>query len=120
MKKISLVMLMGLAGCAGPTYDPTYQADWKPAPPAGEVRAAHEELARCHLRAAQELDDKRSDAATIARAVDTQCGTASMRLLDLRTRGISAYERRDLEASWPAFTRDAALKMVLRVRARQP
>lgn len=115
------LLALALVGCAtGAPTDPTYQPDFKPRPSPEQMRQADVALARCHLAAARELDDGRSDAGTIARAVDSACQSDSTALLDMRTRGISAYERRDIETAWPKFSRDAALAMVLRVRNRDP
>ena len=109
MKILALLCCSLLAGCA---------ATPAPATPAskGEQAEATRQYMNCLIPYAKQMDDGRSDAQTIARAMAGACPPEFNTYLETITRGNNNYVTNELRAQGPAMQERSALNVVLQVR----
>jgi hypothetical protein len=82
MKQIILVLFVVLAGCSN-----------APRPDQNAIDAATEAYAKCAVNAAYRFDDQRSDATTIAKAVEGACADEWNAEIALREVGMPPEEK---------------------------
>lgn len=117
MRVAALVLCVAacLGGCS--TRPKPVAASVGPRASAEEITAAEKALIACHFKVLPRLDDRLSDASTIAKAVSAQCDGEGEEVFQVLARGEPSKQFNWMREAWPGAARDRALRSVLTYRA---
>lgn len=108
---ITLTLCMAIAGCAHHQRQAHATFD--------EIDVAGSVFVDCVAAAEPVLDDRTSDANTVAHSLLTECQPQWNRLMTLRRQGLSPEAARDVSLTEDRVRRETVLKVVLEARAKR-
>ena len=114
MKAIGIACaVVALAGCAPQHYPGEYTRIHGPEPTKAEIEEARGRMMSCFWRNAQQLDDQKSDAATIGRSVAGVCSAESNDYARRRLWASTEQQKSAFYAGWDKTCAEIATTAVL-------